>query len=61
MTLVVDDLTAYGIANKFVMDDPEKLEVFKRCFNKQSGTTIEARSSQAVDSAEILWEKVYSV
>lgn len=61
MTLVSDDLTAYGIANKFVMDNPEKLEVFKRCFTKTSGTSVESRTSNAVDSSEILWEKVYAV
>ena len=57
LQILSNDVTAYGIAHKFVNDDKDKFEVFKVALNesRQAGD-IQAQASTAVDKAEIRWQ-----
>lgn len=57
LQMLGNDATAYGIANKFVADDADKLKVFQVAFSesRQAGD-IQAQASTATDKAESRWE-----
>lgn len=60
MVLLNDDVVAHGIAQEFVQDDPQKLEVFERCYRgcNYSGQPRET-ASIAKDKAKAIWTDVY--
>lgn len=64
MELVNDNVKAYGIANEFVLGDPNKLAVFERCWNRANNITqgenyFTQRASLAKDEANQIWQQVY--
>lgn len=60
MVLLNDDVVAHGIAQQFVQDDLNRLEVFERCYKQCNHTGVPRdTASTAKDKATVIWSEVY--
>jgi hypothetical protein len=59
MTLVQDDVVAFGVAAEFV-DSENKFVVFQRQYQKTQMTPAPERSANAARVAKELWDKCYT-
>lgn len=59
MTLLQDDVAAFGVAAEFV-DSQDKFVVFQRQYAKTQMTLTPERAANAVRVAKELWDKCYT-